>query len=238
MRNILYCFTVFCLLGGAVQAQQYPEPYLGGANSIVRGDNATRDSTPNNNSGTAGIPAAARAGMAKKPVPRKMPEAEFREKVLSSINELEVTVERVVDGDTFETTVDDTRMVMRLAGMDAPERGQENWIPARNQLIRMVSGQKLTVKFSAFCPKHPNGFFIVRAFVNGIDVGKTLLNGGWVWYDHSYGVFFPEKEHKENIEAMKTARAAKLGIWQNGEPGEPWKYFEEMQKENEKPSKP
>jgi endonuclease YncB( thermonuclease family) len=156
----------------------------------------------------------------------------FRKNVLATFKQQELKVDKVIDGDTFEVVDDkNRRLVLRVAGIDAPEEGQENWEAAKGHLNDMISGKTVTVKFSTFCPRHVKGFFIVHVSVDKADVGSYMLSNGWAWYDKTYGVFFTEKEDEENNKAMKKARSAKLGIWSNPKAEEPWEYFEKAQKE-------
>jgi endonuclease YncB( thermonuclease family) len=164
-------------------------------------------------------------------VPGSADTAAFRKSVLSTLKEQAIAVDKVIDGDMFEAVVNGNRLLFRVAGIDAPEQGQENWRKSKDELERLISGKTVTVKFSTYFPRHVNGFFIVRVNEDKTDVGPYMLSNGWAWYDKTYGVFFSENEDAENAREMKQARDAKLGIWQNGKPEEPWKYFEKAEAE-------
>jgi endonuclease YncB( thermonuclease family) len=162
----------------------------------------------------------------------------FRKNVLATQVEREYTVDKVIDGDTFEVVTSGGRVTFRLVGIDAPEEGQENWKEAKDKLSEMIQGKKVTARYSSYYPQHMNGFFIVRVFVDKNDAGAFMLNNGWAWYDRTYSIFFNKKEHEENIKAMKNAKSAKLGIWRNDKAEEPWEYFAKAQMKEDKAARP
>lgn len=54
------------------------------------------------------------------------------------------TVTRVIDGDTFETA--SRKHPVRLANVDAPERGQPGFGPAKRKLSDSIHNQKVMVQ--------------------------------------------------------------------------------------------
>ncbi len=53
-------------------------------------------------------------------------------------------VTRVIDGDTFTTNM--RKNAVRLAGYDAPEKGQPGAAKAKNALEKMIDGQVVTIQ--------------------------------------------------------------------------------------------
>lgn len=53
-------------------------------------------------------------------------------------------VTRVIDGDTFETA--SRKKPVRLADVDAPERGQPGFVKAQELLGRLVEGEVVRIK--------------------------------------------------------------------------------------------
>lgn len=52
-------------------------------------------------------------------------------------------VTRVIDGDTFETS--SRKNPIRLANVDAPEKGERGAVKATNELKKLIQGQEVSV---------------------------------------------------------------------------------------------
>jgi len=52
-------------------------------------------------------------------------------------------VTKVIDGDTFETS--SRKNSVRLARIDAPEKGQPGFVKAKNQLSKLVQGEEVRI---------------------------------------------------------------------------------------------
>jgi len=52
-------------------------------------------------------------------------------------------VTRIIDGDTFMT--DKRKRAVRLANVDAPEKGERGAVVAKRRLAAMISGKEVTV---------------------------------------------------------------------------------------------
>lgn len=170
--------------------------------------------------GNAANAAAIRSAQAYQKAAREA----FRTKILATQTQQDLTVSKVIDGDTLEVSTGNRKSTLHIIGTDAPEEGQPGWEEAKNKLSDLVMGKIITIKYSTYCPRHASGVFLTRVIFEGNDVGTYMLKSGSAWYDENYEVFFEEKEHKENIRTAKSARSAKLGIWKNGNPAEPWVY--------------
>ena len=69
----------------------------------------------------------------------------------SEVKEITGTVERVIDGDTFILlTTDSTKLRIRLAGLDTPERGEPGADEATQFVIDQCLGREVRVEFKAF----------------------------------------------------------------------------------------
>ena len=53
------------------------------------------------------------------------------------------TVEKIVDGDTIETSV--RKRPVRIEGIDTPEKGQRGYSEAKQALGKLLKGEKVTV---------------------------------------------------------------------------------------------
>ena len=85
--------------------------------------------------------------------------------------EIERTVTRVIDGDTFEVDrAINGAMSVRLANYDAPEKDQPDGQKATDMLKRLIDGRTVTIK-----PKSTSYDRIVaEVFYNGENVTDLL----------------------------------------------------------------
>ncbi len=81
------------------------------------------------------------------------------------------SVTRVIDGDTFQTA-SRTRSV-RLANVDAPEKGTRGGAAATKALRNLIGGQKVEVQTVA---RDDYGRAIANVKVNGRSVNKAMRN--------------------------------------------------------------
>ena len=86
-----------------------------------------------------------------------------------------VTIRSCYDGDTCRSTAGER---VRLACIDAPERGEAGGRAATSALRRMVEGQVVGIRRIT---RHRYGRTIGELYVDGINVGEELLNQGHAW---------------------------------------------------------
>ncbi len=79
------------------------------------------------------------------------------------------TVKRVIDGDTF--TTNSREHPVRLANVDAPEKGQRGSAKAKSDLERLIAGQKVQVDTVA---RDKYSRAIANVKVNGKSVNKAM----------------------------------------------------------------
>jgi endonuclease YncB( thermonuclease family) len=134
--------------------------------------------------------------------------------------ELEGQVIAVHDGDTV--TLLDGRQVqhrVRIAGIDAPERGQPFGTSARENLARLVHGRRV----EAQCHKRDRfGRDVCSVFVEARDVGLEQVRDGLAWWYREYARE-QRLEDRANYEAAEgEARSARRGLWRDPNPQAPW----------------
>jgi endonuclease YncB( thermonuclease family) len=151
-------------------------------------------------------------------------------------NHFEARVVGVADGDTV--TVVDSRNVqhqIRLAGIDAPEKGQPFGDRSRQTLSRTVMGKPVRVEWSR---QDHHGRLVGRVWVSSpdmacartgapdcpknLDVNRAQLSVGLAWHDQEY-----EKEQSREDSAAyafeeNEARARRAGLWSEPDPVAPW----------------
>lgn len=79
------------------------------------------------------------------------------------------TVKRVIDGDTFQTSA--RKHSVRLANVDAPEKGKRGSVKATQTLKSLIQGKKVEVRTIA---RDKFGRSVARVTVDGKSVNKAM----------------------------------------------------------------
>ena len=120
----------------------------------------------------------------------KKPAAKPKPVVLSG------TVSRVVDGDTLwlkPDAADTQTVVVRLAGIDAPEQCQVGGGEATAALNALALGRSVTVKVSAL---DDHGRTVGKVFDGDKDIGNRMVRDGQAWssrYQYDRGPYVAEE---------------------------------------------
>ncbi len=125
---------------------------------------------------------------------------------------------KVLDGDTFDATDGNIRFRVRIAGMDAPEKGTRFSKLATVELQRRIEGKKLEI--------HPVGPKLDRynrilgqVMVDGRDIGIELIEVGLATYFRPGCVDYPANKKSYDydpapyIAAETRARAKGIYLW-------------------------
>ena len=139
-----------------------------------------------------------------------------------------LNVSRVIDGDTFEGRLDNgvnpgvnpwaielTRIVIRISGIDAPERGQYYGDVATLHLHWLISGKAVGLKLKQ---RDSYGRWIATAYLDGADIAEELLQQGLAWH---------YKEYDSNPRYAQLEAEAKrngLGLWCDDRAVPPWEW--------------
>ncbi len=93
-----------------------------------------------------------------------------------------VKVKRVVDGDTFIT---ENNRVIRLLGIDAPEKGQKCFEEARRYLQNLIEGREVKLEYDKI--KHDKyGRLLAYVWVGSLFVNKEMIEKGYAVFKN-YG---------------------------------------------------
>ncbi len=86
---------------------------------------------------------------------------------------VEDKTKRVIDGDTFTTERGDT---IRLANVDAPEKGQRGAPQARKDLVKLISRKPVTIDTVA---RDKYGRKVANVKVVNKSVNNAMRKKGW-----------------------------------------------------------
>ena len=139
-----------------------------------------------------------------------------------------MNVSRVIDGDTFEGRLNNggnpgvnpwaielTRIVIRISGIDAPERGQYYGDVATLHLHWLISGKAVGLMLKQ---RDSYGRWIATAYLDGADIAEELLQQGLAWHYKEYDSN-PRYAHLE-AEAKRNG----FGLWCDDRAVPPWEW--------------
>ncbi len=122
----------------------------------------------------------------------------------------------IADGDTL-TALDAAKVQhkVRLAGIDAPERGQPFGNVARDRLATLAMGKAVAVIGGK---RDKYGRTLARVEIEGQDAGHRLVSEGLAWHYVRYS------DDARLAAAEREARAARRGLWRDPAPVAPWEW--------------
>jgi endonuclease YncB( thermonuclease family) len=141
-------------------------------------------------------------------------------------DELRGRVVGITDGDTITVLAPDLHQFkVRLAGIDAPEKGQAFGQAAKRRMSELSFQRDVLVRWTK---RDRFGRIVGVALVGGKDVGLALIESGLAWHFKRYAHEQPISDRASYARAEELARAARIGLWreQGGVP--PWEYRRHM----------
>ncbi len=130
------------------------------------------------------------------------------------------TVERIIDGDTYEIRLDRTSELarVRLAWLDAPEQAQPYGVEATAWAKAALLGKRVVLTVQEV---DPYGRLVAQLNVASVDqmwdVGATLARMGLAWLDPRFS------EGRESLrEDQLLAKGEVIGLWSQPNPLPPW----------------
>jgi micrococcal nuclease len=122
----------------------------------------------------------------------------------------------ITDGDTLTVLkADKTQVKIRLAGIDAPESGQDFGSRAKQAASEMAFGKEVTIR-----PTDTDRYGRTVAEVilpDGKSLNHELVGQGMAWWFRQYA---PRDKELQRLETE--AKAAKRGLWAQANPVAPW----------------
>jgi endonuclease YncB( thermonuclease family) len=126
----------------------------------------------------------------------------------------------ISDGDTI-TVIDADRKThkIRLAGIDAPEKGQPFGKRSKESLSDMAYRRHALIEWSK---ADRFGRIIGKIVVDGQDVCLEQVRQGLAWHYKKYESEQASEDRRSYSRAEIAAREAKVGLWADQAPTPPW----------------
>lgn len=128
----------------------------------------------------------------------------------------------VTDGDTI-TVLDgqNTRHKIRLAGIDAPERGQPFGTASKQALADLVFDRQVTVEYTK---RDRYRRIVGKVLVDGRDAGLEQIRAGLAWHYKKYEREQGSAERHAYGEVEEQANVSGKGLWKDGRAIAPWSF--------------
>lgn len=141
---------------------------------------------------------------------------------IASAQTIQGKVVRVADGDTI-TVLDQskTQHKIRLAGIDAPEKGMPFGQKSKDNLSDMVAGKQVTVETTKLDRYGRN---VGKVLVEGRDANLAQVEAGFAWHYKAYEREQSPADRLAYSYAEDRAREVKKGLWLDKEPVPPWEW--------------
>ncbi len=150
-------------------------------------------------------------------------------------SELRGRVVAIADGDTV-TVLDDgqAQHKIRLAGIDAPERGQPFGDASKKSLSALAFNQAVTVVWLKR-DRYGRLVGVVRVQPSGTDVNLAQVAAGMAWHYSAYAGEQTAGDRDLYGSAEVQARESRRGLWRDPAPVSPWE-FRRAQREGQRDS--
>jgi endonuclease YncB( thermonuclease family) len=135
--------------------------------------------------------------------------------------QLSGTVVRVVDGDRIVLEVPAGWHRVRLAGIDAPEQNQPWGRASTRELRRLAAGKQAVVEWYR---RDRYRQLVGVLQLAGRDINRNLVEQGLAWYDEQLAGDLAPCARRAYARAETEARAAKRGLWSDGQAVPPWQW--------------
>lgn len=138
---------------------------------------------------------------------------------------IEGMVKAVYDGDTvLLTTREESRLKVRLYGIDAPETrkpdkpGQPYGDIAKRTLMYKVMGRRVTAEIMDI-DQYKRAVAVIR--YQGRDINREMVAEGMAW---AYRQYLQGPYESEYINSEARARSRRTGFWRESAPQPPWEF--------------
>ncbi|RJF96371.1 nuclease [Noviherbaspirillum saxi] len=127
----------------------------------------------------------------------------------------------IVDGNTLTMLVDKVPTNVRLAYIDAPEKGQAFAQAAKQSLSELCMGKDATYKEAG--ESSPAGDVMAIVTCGRTEANKAQVERGMAWAAKNHG---SDKQDRQSplANAEAAARGERKGLWADEKPVPPWEY--------------
>jgi endonuclease YncB( thermonuclease family) len=134
---------------------------------------------------------------------------------------IEGSVVGIIDGATL-TVLDgaNTQHKVRVAGIDAPERGQPFGTASKASLSHLTFNRHV----HAYCRKRHRDRIVCDVFEGSRAVGLEQVRAGMAWHATAYQHEQTPEERDQYARAERAARADRRGLWIDPDPIPPWEW--------------
>lgn len=122
----------------------------------------------------------------------------------------------VISGDMIKVMHNGRAELIRLYGVDSPDKGQAYWIDAKRFTSSLVSGEHVEILPVG---KDAYGNTVAWVHTKGRNLNHYLAGTGLAWHDI---INAPDNPELKKLQAE--AQGEKRGLWQNPRPTAPWIY--------------
>lgn len=128
----------------------------------------------------------------------------------------------VVDGDTVDLLISGRELHrIRLAGIDAPEKGQPFGAVSKRALSDLVFNRQVVVSANK---RDRYGRLVGRIVVGGADANLQMVRNGFAWHYKKYASEQSTDDRERYAAAEVAARLGRHGLWADAYPIAPWEY--------------
>jgi endonuclease YncB( thermonuclease family) len=138
---------------------------------------------------------------------------------VSALAEREVKVVDVFDGDTLIVSLDGRAEIIRLFGVDSPDKEQPFGLEARSYTSDMVSGRVIQI-----IPIEKSRYEMVKVYYENKCLNEELLKAGYAWYNINGSI------DEQWVQMEQRARYERKGLWSADNPVPPWQYLSNKSK--------
>lgn len=121
----------------------------------------------------------------------------------------------IVDGDTLDAIIDGKQQRVRVAQIDAPERGQPYGKASKQALSDLAYGKDCTIT-PVGDEIDRYGRTIGQIVCDGKDVNLEMVRMGYAW---AYRKYLKDPEY---LRAEEEAKEQGIGLWKEPNPIPPW----------------
>ena len=125
----------------------------------------------------------------------------------------DMSVTKVVDGDTVYASYKGKIHKMRLLEIDAPERDQPIGTESTAFLKELLKAKLIDADISG---QDRYDRDLARIYVKGKDINRAMVSNGMAWV---YDAYVKDKSFYTD---QTLAQTQQLGVWSSGDPIPPW----------------